>query len=104
MCVFQITMFKAPPCPPQLYVCACMYVNTPVYRNGRLCPNLEAISYEVSEIFSGSTASQRDIDSVPMYDHSLIHVERCVKISKQSAQQFLSFNVRNSFAFTFLLI
>jgi hypothetical protein len=75
-----------------------------MYQNGRLCPNLEAIGYEVSEIFSGSTASQGDIDSIPMYDHSLIHVERCVKISKQSAQQFLSFNVTNSFAFTFLLL
>jgi hypothetical protein len=91
------------PCP---FVCGRVPIPVPicvavsVFRNGKLCQKLEAIGYEVLEIFPGCTVSQGDIDSVPMYDLSQSHADRGVKILKQPAQQFMGFNVTNSFAFT----
>jgi hypothetical protein len=45
-----------------------------------LCPNVEAIGEEVSEIVSGSTASQPDIDSILIHKHARIRMQRYVKI------------------------
>jgi hypothetical protein len=43
-----------------------MYENTLAYWIATLCPKFKAISEELSEIVSDSTAFQPDIDSVPI--------------------------------------
>jgi hypothetical protein len=60
---FELTKFKVPPLPRQIYVSIYMYVKTLSYWNATLCTMFEAIGEELSEIVSGSTASQTYIDS-----------------------------------------
>jgi hypothetical protein len=60
---FELTKFKAPPLPRQIYVSIYVYVKTLAYWNATLYPKFEAIGEELSEIVSDSTASQPDIDS-----------------------------------------
>jgi hypothetical protein len=77
------------------------YIKTRAYSNARLCQNFKAIGEKLSEIVSGSTASPPYMDSIYIYKHSRIRMQRCVKISKQSVKNFRRFEIRNIRTFTF---
>jgi hypothetical protein len=69
-----------------------VYVEARAYSIATLWQSLKAIGTELSEIFSGSTASSRDTDVVyRRFDGRNVR-EGCVKIWKQSVQKFLSCN------------
>jgi uridine kinase len=59
------------------------------YLNSGLCVKLKAISEELSEIVSGSTASSPDTDVVYVRKHGPVRSEGCVKFRKQTVNQSL---------------
>jgi hypothetical protein len=72
----------------RMYVC--MYVKARSYAISTLWQSLKAIGTEMSEFFSGSTASSRDTDVTYRRLHARNLPEGCVKIWEQWVQKFRS--------------
>jgi hypothetical protein len=69
-----------------------MYVVARVYSIATLWQSLKAIGAELSDFFSGSTASSRDTDVPYRRLHARNLLEGCFKVWKQSVQKFRSYD------------